>query len=148
MNWCKQNFTHCPKWMCNSYVKRHGATLRVFYSHSKQNEWWLYMSLPLPRGRRDFTMWISYSDRDCTGQPVWLEEALANHMEPDPSWLCPPAVTRSALRRASRPVNGLSAGRVCWGCGHCTSWRLTDFLYAHMPQECPGVSFVVRVAPL
>ena len=30
--------------------------------------------------------WISYQDRGCSGQPIRLKEALANHVEPDPSW--------------------------------------------------------------
>ena len=55
---------------------------------------------------------------------------VANHVEPVPSWLRPPAVTRSALRRASRPVGTLSAGGRAAGL-RAPHWMLTDFLYAY-----------------
>ena len=60
----------------------------------------------------------------------WKKRCPTTVMELVPSWLRPLAVTRSALRRASRPVGRLSAGGYAAGM-RAPHWMLTDFLYAY-----------------
>ena len=117
-------------------------------SHSQLKRQFLSMQFDKnKRNLRDLSLTrnvkrISYPDRGCAGQSVRLEEATANHVEPDPSRLRPPAVTRSALRRAS-----LRAGRASWGL-RTLHWRRADFLHAHMPQELPVLFVVWSIAAL